>query len=209
MTSARSSQIAHCSACGFLAARPSADVGVGLQDRVDGRLRQPEQQPVGLPEQRVVVGVRASAGQVGGQRNAVATLVERVNGAAHRHVIEDVQPHALMHQHTAMMRAAEHAGVTPCYSEENSWPDERLASVALRLEPLDRPVDFGLGFLAARPVGGLDVFAGLQVLVVDEEVLDRLELERRDVAKSLMWSQRTSPAGTHSTLSSPPASSVI
>ena len=35
----------------------------------------PEQQPVGLPEQRVVNLVRSSAGNVGGQRHAVATLV--------------------------------------------------------------------------------------------------------------------------------------
>ena len=60
----------------FLAARPAADVGVGLQDRVDGLLRQPEQRPVGLPEQRVVIGVGASTGELGGQRHAVATFVD-------------------------------------------------------------------------------------------------------------------------------------
>ena len=50
---------------------------------------QREQQLVGLPEQRVVVGIRTPPGQVGGQRNAVATLVQRVHRAAHGHVVED------------------------------------------------------------------------------------------------------------------------
>ncbi len=106
--------------CGLLAARPSAHVGVGLKYRVDGLLRQPEQRPVGLPEQRVVVGIGPSAGELGGERHAVATFVDRVHGAAHRHFVEHVQPHALMHQHTVIMRVPSHAGVTPCYSEENS-----------------------------------------------------------------------------------------
>jgi len=78
-------------------------VGIGLQDRVDGAFGQRDQQFVGMSEQRVVVRVRTTAGQVGGQRHAVATLVERVHRSAHRHVIEDVQPHALVHQHTVMI----------------------------------------------------------------------------------------------------------
>src|SRR6185369_4444470 len=48
-------------------------------------------------------------------------------------------------------------------------------------EPFQRALHLGLGGVAAGPVGGLDVLARLQVLVVHEEVLDGVQLERRDV----------------------------
>src|SRR5262245_37009495 len=51
--------------------------------------------------------------------------------------------------------------------------------------PFDRPVDLGFGGLTADPVGRLDELAGLEVLVVHEEVLDGLQFERRHVAKVL------------------------
>ncbi|GAA3163912.1 hypothetical protein GCM10020255_048390 [Rhodococcus baikonurensis] len=48
---------------------------------------------------------------------------------------------------------------------------------AVGSETLDRSLDLGLGLGAADPVGCLDVLVRLEVLVVDEEVLDRVELE--------------------------------
>ena len=60
---------------------------------------------------------------------------------------------------------------------------ELAESVSLGLEPLDRALHLGLGFGAAHPVGGLHELARLQVLVVHEEVLDRVQFEGRNVAR--------------------------
>ena len=96
----------------LLTARPLTDVRIGLQDRVDRVLAEPEQQGVGLPEQLIVAVVGTAAGQIGGQRHAVAALVDRVHGPSHRHCVERVQADPLMHQHTSIIEGAEHARVT-------------------------------------------------------------------------------------------------
>ena len=90
--------------------------------------REAEQQRVGLPEQLVVAVVRTAAAQIGGQRHAVAALVDRVHGPSHRHRVERVEADPLMHQHTAIIEGVEHAHVTACYGNEKS--------VAGGLEPL-------------------------------------------------------------------------
>lgn len=57
--------------------------------------------------------------------------------------------------------------------------------VAGGLEPFHRALHLGFGIGAAHPVGGLDIFARFQRLVLREEVFDGVQFELRNVADVL------------------------
>src|SRR6185312_4842193 len=88
---------------GHGAARWPPDVRGGLQDRVDRRFRQREQQRVGAAEQLVAALIWPPAGEVAGQHDAAAAFVERVQSFASRQLVERVEADTLMQQHTLMI----------------------------------------------------------------------------------------------------------